>query len=102
MKAAVCTRYGPAAEVLRIADLEKPVPKPNEVRIRIRATVVTGSDVIVRGSRISPTLWLPMRIVIGFRGPRNPILGSSWPAKSSPVGGTLVGSRRATASSGRP
>jgi NADPH:quinone reductase-like Zn-dependent oxidoreductase len=75
VKAAVCTRYGPAHEVLKIADLEKPVPKPNEVRIRIHATVVTGSDVIVRGSRVSPALWLPMRIVIGFRGPRNPILG---------------------------
>jgi NADPH:quinone reductase-like Zn-dependent oxidoreductase len=75
MRAAVCSGYGPADEVLEIADVEKPVPKRNEVCIRVYATVVTGSDVIVRGSRISPTLWLPMRIVIGFRGPRNPILG---------------------------
>lgn len=75
MKAAVCTGYGPAREVLRVADLEKPVPGHDEVRIRIRATVVTGSDVIVRGSKISPALWLPMRIVIGFRRPRNSVLG---------------------------
>jgi NADPH:quinone reductase-like Zn-dependent oxidoreductase len=74
MKAAVCTRYGPP-EVLEIADLEKPVPKPKDVCIHIRATVVTGSDVIVRGSKVSPALWLPMRIVVGFTGPRNPVLG---------------------------
>ena len=74
MKAAVCTAYGPP-DVLQVVDLEKPIPMPNEVCIRIRATVVTGSDVIVRSSRISAALWLPMRIVIGFRRPRNPILG---------------------------
>lgn len=74
MKAAVCTGYGPP-EVLRIADLETPVPRHDEVRIRIRATVVTGSDVIVRRGKVSPALWLPMRIVIGFRGPRHPVLG---------------------------
>jgi NADPH:quinone reductase-like Zn-dependent oxidoreductase len=75
VKAAVCTRYGPAEEVLKIAGLEKPTPKRNEVCVRIHATVVTGSDIIVRGSRVSPALWLPMRIVMGFKGPRNPVLG---------------------------
>jgi NADPH:quinone reductase-like Zn-dependent oxidoreductase len=75
MKAAICTRYGPADEVFRIADVEKPAPGRGEVLVRIHATVVTGSDVIVRGSKVSATLWLPMRIVIGVRGPRNPILG---------------------------
>ena len=56
MKAAICSRYGPADEVFRIAEVEEPVPGPGEVRVRIHATVVTGSDVIVRGSKVSPTL----------------------------------------------
>ncbi len=47
MKAVECTRYGPP-EVLRIAELQKPVPKNNEVLIRVRATTVTPSDVAFR------------------------------------------------------
>jgi NADPH:quinone reductase-like Zn-dependent oxidoreductase len=55
--------------------VEKPSPKSNEVCIKIHATTVTGSDVIVRSSKVAKRLWLPMRIVIGFTRPRNPILG---------------------------
>jgi NADPH:quinone reductase-like Zn-dependent oxidoreductase len=36
MKAVVCTRYGPP-QVLRVKELATPVPRKNEVRIRIRA-----------------------------------------------------------------
>jgi NADPH:quinone reductase-like Zn-dependent oxidoreductase len=47
MRAVECTRYGPP-EVLRIAELEKPVPMRKEVLIRVRATTVTPSDVAFR------------------------------------------------------
>ncbi len=36
MKAAVYTRYGPP-DVVQITDVEKPVPKDNEVLIKVRA-----------------------------------------------------------------
>lgn len=75
MRAAVCTKYGPP-EVLVITDVKTPIPKPNEVRIRIHATAVTGSDVIVRGFKISkPGMWVLGRLVLGITKPRNPILG---------------------------
>ena len=74
MRAIVCTRYGPP-EVLQLRDLPKPQPKGSEVLIRIAATTVTASDCIVRAFNIPRRLKLPMGAVLGFRAPRNPILG---------------------------
>jgi NADPH:quinone reductase-like Zn-dependent oxidoreductase len=76
MKAIVCTKYGPP-EVLQLKEVEKPVPRKNEVCIKIFATAVTASDCIVRGFKLprwSP-LGLMMGLALGFRKPRQPILG---------------------------
>jgi len=43
MKAAIYNRYGPP-DVVQIRDIEKPVPKDNEVLIRIRAAAVNPLD----------------------------------------------------------
>jgi NADPH:quinone reductase-like Zn-dependent oxidoreductase len=74
MKAIVCTKYGPS-EVLQVKDVEKPTPKDNEVLIKIHAAAVTVSDCIVRSGKVNILLWIPMRIFIGFRRPRKPVLG---------------------------
>jgi NADPH:quinone reductase-like Zn-dependent oxidoreductase len=74
MKAIVCTKYGPP-EVLQLKEVEKPTPKDNEVLIKIHAAAVTVSDCIVRSGKVNILLWLPMRIFIGFRRPRKPVLG---------------------------
>jgi len=76
MKAIVCTKYGPP-EVLRLEDVRKPSPRANEVLIKIHATSVTASDCIIRGfklPRLSPMGFM-MGLMIGFSGPRKPILG---------------------------
>jgi NADPH:quinone reductase-like Zn-dependent oxidoreductase len=43
MRAAIYTRYGPP-EVVQIAEVEKPVPKDDEVLIRVRAASVNPLD----------------------------------------------------------
>ena len=74
MKAVACTRYGPP-EVLRVEELATPVPRKNEVRIRIAATAVTSSDCYLRGLRLSPAYRIMARLAIGWNAPRQPVLG---------------------------
>jgi NADPH:quinone reductase-like Zn-dependent oxidoreductase len=69
MRAVVQDGYGPP-EVLRVEDVERPVPKDDEVLIRIRATTVTQTDTHLRVAR--PVFW---RLLLGLRRPRRRILG---------------------------
>jgi NADPH:quinone reductase-like Zn-dependent oxidoreductase len=85
VRAVVCGRYGPP-EVLRLADVPTPVPHANEVLIRIRVTVVTSSDCYVRGLRLPPTYRLLARVALGWRGPRQPILGMVLAGEVASVG----------------
>jgi NADPH:quinone reductase-like Zn-dependent oxidoreductase len=63
--------------VLQLGEVGKPLPKSNDVLIKIHATTVTASDTIVRGFKISR--WHPMGLMmglaLGFTQPRKPILG---------------------------
>src|SRR5215472_10844651 len=63
MKAAVYRRYGPPEAVVQIEDVEKPVPKDNEVLIKVRAASVNPLDCVVKG---------PPYIVRGMFGLRKP------------------------------
>ena len=74
MKAIICSKYG-SPEVLQIKEYKKPVPKKDEVLIDIYATSVTDSDIFIRGSKVTPGLIIPFRLMIGIRRPRNPIIG---------------------------
>lgn len=74
MKAAICSAYGPP-EVLKIKEVDKPVPKDDEVLIKIMSAAVNSGDARIRGLRAPGILPLVMRILFGFSKPRNPILG---------------------------
>ncbi len=91
MKAVICTKYG-EPEVLQIQRVEKPIPKDNEVLIKIVATTVHIGDTKIRGFKpsmgvIQDMLVKPiMRIMIGFRGSRKKILGMELAGEIEAVG----------------
>lgn len=74
MKAVVCTKYGPP-EVLVLQEVEKPIPKEDEVLIQIHATSITASDVLIRAMDQNFFLRCVLQAIFGFGKPRNPILG---------------------------
>ena len=69
MKAVVCTKYGPP-EVLVVKQVPKPSPAADEVLIRIHATTVTASDVLIRQMAGNLFMRLLLKAVFGFRRPR--------------------------------
>ena len=75
MKAVVYERYGPP-EVLHVGEVTKPVPKDNEILIRVRAAEATKADCEMRRFKFAVNwFWLPLRLFMGIRRPRKPILG---------------------------
>jgi NADPH2:quinone reductase len=49
MKAAVYDRYGPADEVLRVVEVERPEPGPGDVRVKVHVSAVNPTDYKSRG-----------------------------------------------------
>lgn len=74
MKAITCLRYGDS-ENLVLTEVKKPSPKANEVLIKIHATSVTTSDVLIRRMNESPIPKFILQCIFGFGKPRKPILG---------------------------
>jgi NADPH:quinone reductase-like Zn-dependent oxidoreductase len=85
MKAIVCTKYG-SPDVLELREVPKPSPKNNEVLVKIHATPVTSGDCRVRSFHSPILYWIPMRIVLGIRKPRKPILGVELSGEVEAVG----------------
>jgi NADPH:quinone reductase-like Zn-dependent oxidoreductase len=85
MRAVVYDRYGPP-EVLRVADIERPVPKDDEILVRVHATTVTRSDCGFRGA--SPFF---SRFFTGLRRPRRPIAGTELAGVVEGVGSGVTG-----------
>ena len=84
MKAAIYTRYGPP-DVVQITDVEKPVPKDNEVLIRVRAASVNPLDWhFMRGT---PYV---VRLGAGLRRPKITRLGVDLAGQVEAVGGNVT------------
>lgn len=83
MKAIVNTIYGPP-DVLHLREVEKPIPKDNEVLIKIHATTVNRTDCGFR----KPEYFI-VRLVGGLFKPKNTILGSELAGVVEAVGSAV-------------
>jgi NADPH:quinone reductase-like Zn-dependent oxidoreductase len=91
VRAVVYDRYGPP-DVQRFEDLAKPVPKEDEVLVRVHATTVNRSDVHIREANRSSgrVVSLLSRSISGLRRPRQRILGSEFAGEVDAVGSAVT------------
>ena len=84
MRAALQERYGPP-EILRVAEVERPVPKPDEILVRVHASTVNRTDTHMRAAK--PVLW---RFMAGFRRPKQRIAGREFAGEVAEVGADVT------------
>ena len=89
MKAAIWTRYGPP-EVLEIGSVRRPVPKRDEILVRVAAANVFPGDCELRRFDVQRLYWLPLRLFIGIRRPRFKVLGQEFAGKIETVGSSVT------------
>ena len=84
MRAVVHDRYGPP-DVLRLEEVERPVPKDDEVLIRIRATTVNRTDCGLRSAEVFIS-----RFITGIARPKRRILGGELAGQVEAVGAAVT------------
>src|SRR5689334_9396637 len=90
MRAVVYDRYGPP-EVQRLEEVERPVPKDDEILVRVHATTVNRADCATREAnrRSGPAVSLLSRSISGLRRPRQRILGNEFAGEVAAVGAAV-------------
>jgi NADPH:quinone reductase-like Zn-dependent oxidoreductase len=84
VKAVVYDRYGPP-EVLRLEEVERPVPSDDEVLVRVRATTATRTDAGLRSAE-----YFISRFVTGLRRPKQRILGLEFAGVVEAIGAAVT------------
>jgi NADPH:quinone reductase-like Zn-dependent oxidoreductase len=87
VRAVVHHRYGPP-EVLQIEDVERPVPKEDEVLVKVHATTVNQTDCHMR--RAQPLLLWRFYLRTGVRRPKRKILGFEFAGEVAEVGAAVT------------
>jgi NADPH:quinone reductase-like Zn-dependent oxidoreductase len=82
MRAVVQDRYGPPEEALRVAEVERPVPKEDELLVRVHASTITRGDAM----GVRHVDYRFVRLFTGIRRPRRPTCGSEFAGRIEEVG----------------
>ena len=90
MKAIAYSSYGPP-EVLKPVELAKPVPRPDEVLVRVHATSVTSGDYRARSLDMPAGFGLIGRLVFGLLRPRRKVLGAELAGVVESIGDNVSG-----------
>lgn len=86
MKAIVWTKYG-SPDGLQLQEVETPIPKDDEVLVKVQATTVTAGDCEMRRLELPLMLSFPVRLYAGFLRPKRiPILGQELAGEVVEVG----------------
>jgi len=90
VRAVVYDSYGPP-DVLRIEEVERPVPKEDEVLVQVHATAVTRADCATREAnrRSGLAIQLISRLISGPRRPKQRILGTEFAGEVAAVGAAV-------------
>jgi len=80
MKAIVCTNYGPP-DVLKLKEVDKPIPKDNEILVKVYATTVNRTDTATL--RAKPFF---SRLFTGLIKPKKQIPGTEFAGKIEEIG----------------
>jgi len=90
MKAITYASYGPP-DVLHLKDVKKPVPRDDEILIRVRAAEATKADCEMRSFKFSVKWFLlPLRLAIGVTKPRRQILGGYFAGEIEVLGKNVI------------
>jgi len=80
MIAIVCTKYGPP-DILKIKEVDKPIPRENEVLIKVHATTVNRTDTTML--RAKPFF---IRLITGLFKPKKQIPGTEFAGEIETLG----------------
>jgi NADPH:quinone reductase-like Zn-dependent oxidoreductase len=84
MRAVISSRYG-TPDILQITTVPRPIPKSNEVLIKVHATTVNRTDC---GFLSGTPLFV--RLFIGLTHPRNTVLGNEFAGQIESVGDAVT------------
>ena len=85
MKAIVYRDYG-SPDVLKLEDIPKPTAGDDQVLIKVYAATVGTWDCEARSFTFPLWFWLPLRLAMGIRTPRWPVLGQELAGEIEAVG----------------
>ncbi len=90
MKAIIWTKYGPP-DVLQLQEIDTPVPKENEILIKVHAATASTADTEIRRLKLTSFISILIRLYLGVRKPtRVTIPGTEFAGEIISIGNAVT------------